>query len=94
MIIKDFAVKESLGHPVSREGKPIEVEADLQPGQEVLVQGLFGALQMTVKRDSYRVLYAESGQLMVTLAFGEDDRHCWCSTGLINLNGLKKLQID
>jgi hypothetical protein len=76
-------------------GVTITKKEDLKVGDEILVMGLFGGyLKMVVEQDEDGDLFARGGEhLISSLAFGEDDRECWVSTGLINTRGIKKLEL-
>jgi hypothetical protein len=68
---------------------------DLKEGDDIFVTSLWGGLmKVTVKKDTYGELFAEDGDLMVVLSFGEDDRQCWTTMGYINKRGIERLQLD
>lgn len=64
--------------------EPLTSKYDLNVGDVILVQGLFGASKFTVKKDKYGELYGDSEHNIANLSFGEDDRECWTSGSMIN----------
>jgi len=96
-----FLVREYIGSyvhldrgPLSEnELKPLTELEDLQDGSLVLVRAHSGHYRMTVKEEGGRLI-AYSGDLQALLEFGQDDRKAWISTGVINMKGLKKLEVS
>ena len=96
-----FTIREFLGHEIYfREGfdpedrQPITTKDGLKVGDEILVKALVpGYHIMTVEADKYGELSARSEEMMAVLKFGEDGRESWTCIGLVNLRGLKKLEL-
>ena len=54
-----------------------------------------GKSEMAVKQGKYGELYGDDGgHLKAVLSFGEDERKCWTSIGLINPKALDRLVIQ
>lgn len=96
----NWVVRERLGCPISRleNGVPVQFKPgeDIKEGQEVLVSGLFGGYHpMTITKDEYGVLRAESEKLVGVLTsemYEENNEPIWVCTGLINNRALLPLQ--
>lgn len=76
--------------------RPLTNQDDVQPGVQLAVASLFGGfIPMTVEQDKETEgrLVARGGNLLAILEFAEDDRKCWTCVGMINMRGLKKLEI-
>ncbi len=95
-------VIEHLGVPIMRirpRGglSPFEGEDSLGVGQEVLVPSMFqeGYIPMVAQmnEDGSLVAKTQSGQTLAILKY-ESERKCWTCVGLVNLRGLKKLQLS
>jgi hypothetical protein len=68
---------------------------DLKEGDEVLIGTLFGWCQAKVTQVDYlfKVGRAESGELLLPLEFGQDDRYCWVCSSAINKKLLDKIKL-
>ena len=75
------------GYPV-----PLTRFEDLQEGDEVYAWD--GSMQFTVRKDESGRLYgAVGGRLQVFLEFAQDDRKCWVAAAVVNLKGLRRLEL-
>ena len=79
---------------VDNDDKPIEKfltkKSDLFPGAKIFVTTLVGDFIMTVQKDlSFAI--TKNGNLIATLEFDKDDRHCWTSSSVINAKSIKYL---
>lgn len=71
--------------------KPLTKQSDLKPGTKVLVTTLVGDYFMTIESDGHKLsAITEGNDTLAILKFDIDDRHCWVSTGAINMRGIKK----
>lgn len=71
--------------------EPLCLKNQLKDGMRVAVPGLFGGYHLMIVQNDCSCAVTESGDLIATLSFGEDDRKCWVASGLINTNGIKNL---
>lgn len=94
----DFHVRIRDGGIVYRfgkDGKPTmrSIKGPLRLGEALYVPTLFGPCRATVTECGDDKASAESGTLLCSLDFGDDDRACWtCSTAL-DKRGLKRLAL-
>ena len=99
MTIPKFSVNELLGAEVflltAEDGmieEPLQSHEDLYDGLKIAVPTLFGyAEAVVVLKDEQ--LYWETDNMFGPLLFGEDERACWISGGMINKRGLDKLSL-
>jgi len=61
-------------------------------GEEILCPTFNGFVKAVVKQDQSD-LYAEAGGFVCPLEFSDDSRKCWIASGMINLAGIKKLNL-
>jgi len=94
-----FSVNEFLGSEVflltPEEGvieAPLQSPKDLYDGLKIAVPTLFGYAEATVVQKDGQ-LFWESHNTFGPLLFGQDERSCWISGGIINKKGLDKLSL-
>jgi hypothetical protein len=76
--------------------RPIRItrEDALKPGMAVLVADLGGGYALYVVESTGEGLGGRSGEMVAFFEFGQDDRQCWICTGVANLKGLERLEIQ
>lgn len=89
---------EYLGYEIAKKDAPgvlLSNRSDIKEGDLILVPNVSGLREMAVKQGKYGELYGDDGgHLKAVLSFGEDERKCWTSIGLINPKALDRLVIQ
>ena len=91
-----FQCYEQLDGTVSKPGAPnapLMSASDIQEGDDILVPGFCGLIQMKTRKQPDGSLCGEAGNMVAVLEFSKDERKAWVSVGLINKNALKKLRV-
>jgi hypothetical protein len=68
-------------------------EDDIQPGDTILFAGMFGEWYEGIVSPDKTSSTVKDGKLCTLLSFAKDDRKCWVSVGLVNLEALGRLDI-
>lgn len=74
------------GYPV-----PLTRFEDLQEGDEVYAWD--GQMKFTVRKGEDGSLHGGDERHYVLLQFAQDDRKCWVAAGVVNLKGLRRLEL-
>lgn len=86
-----FTVREYVGVEVFKPeslNQPLREASDIQEGSQIVVNNVL----MRVVHEK-GALVAKGGGLSAYLMFSNDDRKCWVSLGMVNVDALTKLQL-
>ena len=73
---------------------PFINESDIYEGMDLAIPGLMGWFHiMKVHKDENGNFYAKTENILASLKFNSDERHCWTCSGLINIKAIKKLYL-
>lgn len=86
-----FTVREYLGFEVYKPealSQPLREVSDIQEGSQIVVNNVL--MRVSSEKGAW---VARSGRLAAILMFRNDDRKCWTSVGMVNLDAVRQLSL-
>lgn len=89
-----FTISEYLGCEITKpglDGAPLLKLEDISKGDEVLIRGFSNYWSARITSVEGNTAVAEGDEILSSLAFAQDDRKAWVSTGVVNVKAISRI---